>query len=215
MSNAPSGGGRLAMLGQLVGLALAGLTLGGMVIGAVTYVAGDKVSEELRETVGIEALGEGIAAVQGQVERLGHRVDRFGERLGELEDGVRRLSGADRVIEVLPGTAYAKEPVYAGELVALHWTARRTELGASCEATSGTPVFTGADNVPTPGRIASPVHQWGTEFLPRRVLVETPETLQPGRVQVLVEVRYRCGDEIVFDRLPLIVFVLLPPPPAR
>ena len=208
MSDA-STGGLLAALGRLVPLALACLTLGGMILGAVIFALGDEVSEGMRDAVGIEALAEESAGVRRAVERLGQRLERTDDRIADLEDGVRRLSGADRVVEALDGTAYAEEPVHLGDRVVLRWTARRTELGASCEAIRGTPVFTGADGVPTPGRVVTPVSQWGTDFLPRRVLVEPPETLEPGRVRVLLEVRYRCGDEVVYDRLPHIVFLLL------
>ena len=207
---------RLATLGQVLAIAVASLSLAGTIFGVVLYFVSNEVTDQLRHAVGTDTIETDVAALGVALERFEGRLDTLDNRLDGIGRNLRQLNGEDRVIEVLDGSAFAEEPVYPGENIALRWTVRRTDLGAACHAEGATPIFVALDGIPRPGQLVTPIVQFGTEFLPRRVVVAALDPLTPGRVSAHVEVRYRCGQETVYDELPRVVFeVLAGPPPPR
>jgi hypothetical protein len=132
--------------------------------------------------------------------------------VASLAADVRSLTGEDRVIRTKRARSYVEEPVLVGEPVVLVLFVERTEVGASCDFLVGNAVFEDRSGIRSGG---PPLHQ--IQLLPTgaqrlRMTFSAPDDLQPGRILISLILKFRCGDQSVFNETEPVAFRLRPPP---
>lgn len=142
--------------------------------------------------------------------RIEQKIEVMGDRIEDLTNAVNRASGNDRVIRQPRGLTYVSEPVTVGDPVTLNLVIFRTELGQGCILRRGQSLFTDSQNITTAGSEIIPRRQVGGEQTRLRVVIDPPETLMPGRVELYLALEYDCGGRTQFDRTEIVTYELMP-----
>jgi hypothetical protein len=108
-----------------------------------------------------------------------------------IQADIRELSGDDRIFKDLPAT-YILEPVTQGDPIQMILAIERTEYGLPCTFIDGTPLFTDSRDIPFPGKPILPIKQVSTQAERLPLTLYAPEALQPGRIVVVLSMRYSC-----------------------
>ena len=132
-----------------------------------------------------------------------------------LASDVRSLSGEDRVIRTRRARSYVEEPVIVGDPVVLVLFVERTEVGASCEFLTGNAVFEDRSGIRSGGPPLRRIQLLPTGAQRLRMTFTAPEDLQPGRVLISLILKFRCGDQPVFNETEPVAFRLRPQPARR
>lgn len=132
--------------------------------------------------------------------------------LTEIQSTLDNLTGANRITDQPKDMSYVEEPVYVGEPIVLILFIGRTELGTSCILKSIVPLFTDESNVPYPTAKKDPRQQLGPRVVKRRVVLDPPAELMPGRTSIRLQLEYSCGGEPFFENtLPVYYHTLEKP----
>jgi hypothetical protein len=138
-----------------------------------------------------------------------HDIHELEQTLRSISVDVARATGEDRVIRQTPGLSYVREPVYVGDNVKLYLVIQRTRLGALCRFLEAIPLFTDETGITYAGRPIPPVRQIGVESTRLRLDVIPPQQLQPGRVELYLDLEYDCAGVRTPDRTDAVIFHLL------
>ncbi|SLN36430.1 hypothetical protein AQS8620_01291 [Aquimixticola soesokkakensis] len=157
----------------------------------------DTIVSTVRSELGIEGL-----ATRENVEQLSMRV-------GDLTAAVRTASGDDRVIRQPIGMSYVSEPVSVGQSVTLNLVLERTALGERCVFVGGQSLFADATNIVVSGSPVLPQRQIALTATRLRVVLDPPQTLLPGRIELYLALEYDCAGKRVFDRTDVVAYQLL------
>lgn len=130
-------------------------------------------------------------------------------QLGHLTSALDQVTGENRVIRQFPGQSYVTEPVRTGELVTLNLVVQRTNLGKNCRLKSRQSLFVDSSGIPTPGKPMGELRQITTEASKVRVVIQPPENLAPGRIELYLALEYDCNGKFVPDRTDTVYYILL------
>ncbi|AVO36586.2 hypothetical protein [Pukyongiella litopenaei] len=189
---------------RLAGLVRDGLVIGGAVstiLSAIAIVLWSGFSPRLWAMVGRELGLANLATVEN--------VTRVQDGLQQLRADVQRIAGEDRVLQILPGRSFVREPVYVGDTATGVFFMRRTEAGASCIYIQGIAVFEDETGARLSGSMLPPQRQLTTETSRMIIEFDLPAALQPGRIVMHMELQYRCAGAVRFERTDPLIFRLL------
>ena len=111
--------------------------------------------------------------------------------LSRIEYDLKELSGENRVYKTLPGT-YILEPVLEGNPIEMILVMRRTQRGIPCVFMGGVPLFMDGRGISFPGEPIKPIKQLGLSAERLPLTLHAPESIEPGRVSVVISMQYSC-----------------------
>ncbi len=133
-----------------------------------------------------------------------------------IQEQLDKATGDDRLIRMPSGHSYIQEPVSVGDEIIMTLVMGRTSRGLACNFSGAIPLFMDARGIPIAGETLPTIKQLST--VPERLLLTLglPPSLEPGRVQVTLAMKYLCPFGIsgtyidVYDETDAVFFQLDP-----
>jgi len=108
------------------------------------------------------------------------------------------------------GLSFIKSPVEEGGVTTYVLVAKRTEFGSNCVYDSMTPIYTDELGRSLLGEFESKGRQYGTQLTRTELELKIPDGLIPGRVVVVLQIKYQCDGEFINYSTHPVAFELLP-----
>lgn len=165
-------------------------------------------------------LGARIAAIWTSPEAnaaafaaLAERLDMQAAVLDDLRAAVSRANGEDKVMRQIPNLSYVVEPVYQGEPVTMIMVAERTTLGRDCRLSEWVPLFSDDRGIIIPGAPANGPGTVRRQITDERTRLEIqmlpPDRLQPGRIEVYLDLTYTCPSGVIAQATDPVIYELI------
>lgn len=114
------------------------------------------------------------------------------EDLIQIREQLNQATGEDRILRMPPSHSYVEEPVSVGEEITMNLVIGRTRRGLACNFVGGQSLFEDERGIPTSGPPVGVVKQVSREAERLQVKLQPPTTLNPGRIEVVLAMRYSC-----------------------
>lgn len=127
-----------------------------------------------------------------------------------LQEELQQATLNSQIFFQPPGLSFVRQPVEAGGTAYYVLVGKRTPVGASCTYLHTVPVFTDENGGSVTGDFPGRGRQWGEEMSRSELPLPVPEGLKPGRITVVLQMRYACGSETITHETYPVAFELLP-----
>lgn len=144
---------------------------------------------------------------------LADRMDAQTAIINTLRADLSRATGDDKVMRQIPNLSYVVEPVYQGEPVTMIMVAERTTLGRDCRLSEWVPLFSDDRGIIIPGASAYGAGTVRRQITDERTRLEIqmlpPARLQPGRIEVYLDLTYTCPSGVIAQATDPVIYELI------